>query len=203
DVISRGYKKIILIGFSLGGSLVVKYLGEKGQFVPSEILAGVAFSIPCQLGSCANKLSDPDNKFYLNRFLNKLKAKIKLKAEQFPDIFDLEGIDEINGFYNFDTTYSAPLYGFKSVDEFYHYASAGNYIEGIKVPTLLVNSLNDPMFPDDCYPYKEAKNHKYFYLETPEKGGHLGYWWPGQKESWAEKRAYQFVSVVIGQIKYF
>lgn len=198
EVISMGYKKIILIGFSLGGSLVVKYFGENGWHVPSEILAGVAFSIPCQLGSCANKLSDPDNKFYLNRFLNKLKAKIKLKAEQFPDIFDLEGIDEINDFYSFDTKYSAPLYGFKNVEDFYTNASAGNYIEGIKVPTLLVNSLNDPMFPDDCYPYKEAKNHEYFYLETPKKGGHLGYWRPGQKESWIDKRAYQFVIDVTG-----
>ena len=99
NVISKGYKKIVLIGFSLGGSLVVKYLGEHGQQTPSEILGGMAISIPCQLGSCANKLSDPDNKFYLDRFLNKLKAKIMLKAEQFPDIFDLSGIQNINSFY--------------------------------------------------------------------------------------------------------
>lgn len=199
NVISKGYKKIVLIGFSLGGSLVVKYLGEHGQQTPSEILGGVAISIPCQLGSCANKLSDPDNKFYLNRFLNKLKAKIVSKSAQFPKTFDINGIEDITSFYGFDSKFSAPLYGFNSVEEFYKYASAGNYIKGIVIPTLLINSLNDPMFPDDCYPYAEAKNHKYFYLETPQKGGHLGYWRPGQKESWAEKRAYQFVRDVIGQ----
>ncbi len=198
NVISKGYQKIVLIGFSLGGSLVVKYLGEHGQRTPSEILGGVAISIPCQLGSCAKKLSDPDNKFYLNRFLKKLKAKIVSKSAQFPKIFDINGMEEIVSFNGFDSKYSAPLYGFKNVEEFYNYASAGNYIEGIIVPTLLVNSLNDPMFPDDCYPYAEAENHQYFYLETPAKGGHLGYWWPGQKESWVEKRTYQFVSDVIG-----
>lgn len=200
DAIVKGYKKIVLIGFSLGGSLVMKYLGENSHLVPSEILGGIAFSTPCQLGSCSKKLSDPGNEFYLNRFLKKLKAKIKLKAEQFPEVFDLSGIDEIDNFYEFDTKYSAPLYGFSNLNEFYSYASSGNYIEGIKVPTLLVNSLNDPMFPDDCYPFDEAKDHEYFYLETPKRGGHLGYWWPGLKQSWAEKRACKFVREVIGEI---
>ena len=58
----------------------------------------------------------------------------------------------------------------------------------------------DNDFLDHCYPYKEAKSHEHFYLEIPPKGGHLGYWRPGLKESWAERRFYQFVSVVIGQI---
>lgn len=196
---AKGYKKIVLIGFSLGGSLLVKYLGENGEQVPSEVLGGVAISIPVQLESCAKKLSDPENKLYLDKFLMKLKTKIKLKATQFPEIFDLSEIDEISDFYNFDTRFSAPLYGFKSVEEFYSYASAGNYIEGIKLPTLLINSLNDPLFPEDCYPYKEAENHDHFYLETPKRGGHMGFWRPGQKESWAEKRALQFVKEEIGE----
>lgn len=200
DAVSRGYKKIVLIGFSLGGSLVMKYLGENSDLVPPEILGGVAFSTPCQLGPCSKKISEPGNEVYLKRFLRKLKAKIKLKAAQFPEAFDLVGIEEIDDFYAFDTKYSAPLYGFSNLEEFYSYASSGNYIDGIKVPTLLVNSLNDPMFPDDCYPFEEAKEHKYFYFETPKHGGHLGYWWPGLKQSWAEKRACEFVREVIGEV---
>jgi len=200
DAISKEYKKIVLIGFSLGGSMVMKYLGENGQRVPSEILGGVAFSTPCQLASCSKKMSAPGNEFYLNRFLNKLKAKIKLKAAQFPEIFNLSGIDEIDNFYDFDQKYTAPLYGFSNLEEFYKYASSGNYIDGIKVPTLLVNSLNDPMLPEDCYPFDEARNHEYFFLETPEYGGHMGYWWPGVKESWAEKRACEFVDKIIGEV---
>ena len=110
----------------------------------------------------------------------------------------MNGIDEINNFYDFDTRYTVPLYGFTTVEDFYAYASAENYIDGIQTPTLLVNSKNDPMFPDDCYPYDKAKDHRYFHLETPQRGGHLGYWWPGLKSSWAEKRAIQFVTDVIG-----
>jgi len=68
------------------------------------------------------------------------------------------------------------------------------------VPTLLVNSLNDPMLPEDCYPFDEARNQEYFFLETPEYGGHMGYWWPGVKESWAEKRACEFVDKIIGEV---
>lgn len=195
-VIKKNYKQIALIGFSLGGSLVVKYLGENGKNTPTEIIGGVAFSIPCQLGSCAREMSRPDNAFYLKRFLTKLKAKIKTKAIQFPEIFILNGIDSISNFPEFDTQFTAPLYGFDSADSFYRYASAGNYIEGIDRPTLLVNSLNDPMFPEDCYPYEAARDHKYFFLQTPEKGGHMGYWWPGKKVSWMEQRALSFISEI-------
>lgn len=193
-VISKGYMKILLIGFSLGGSLVVKYIGENNASLPLEVSGGIAFSIPCQLGSCAKKLSEPQNRLYLNRFLKKLKVKIKAKAAQFPDKFDLNGIEEISSFPEFDTKYTAPLNGFENANEFYRYASAGNYVEGISVPVLLVNSLNDPMLPEDCYPFESVKNHKCFYLETPEKGGHLGYWHPGKKFSWAEERAVHFVN---------
>lgn len=196
--IYKGYEQILLIGFSLGGSLVVKYLGEDARTPSSKIIGGVALSIPCQLGSCARKLSEPGNKLYLDRFLYKLKNKKKLKAVQFPEIFDLKGIDDISSFYEFDSRYTAPLYGFNDTEAFYAYASAGNYTEGISVPLLLVNSRNDPMFPEDCYPYKAAKDHKYFYLETPKKGGHMGYWHPGKKTSWAENRALRFVHEVIG-----
>ena len=195
-VINKEYKEIALIGFSLGGSLTVKYLGEKGKYAPEQIIGGVAFSIPCQLGSCARELSKPDNAFYLKRFLTKLKLKIRKKALQFPEVFKLNGIDDISSFPEFDTQFTAPLYGFSSADEFYTYASAGNYIEGIQKPTLLVNSLNDPMFPDDCYPYEAAREHPYFSLETPKKGGHMGYWWPGKKVSWMEQRALSFISEI-------
>ena len=196
--LNLGYSQILLIGFSLGGSLVVKYLGEYGKDISKKIVGGIAYSIPCQLGSCAKKLSEPQNSFYLNRFMKKLKTKIHIKAKQFPAIFDVAGIDEIKSFYEFDTRYTAPLYGFNAAEDFYNYASAGNYIQGISIPVLLVNSLNDPMFPDDCYPVIDAKSHDYFYLETPDRGGHLGYWNPFTKNNWAEDRALQFVDQILG-----
>ena len=196
-VLQKKYSTIVLVGFSLGGSLVIKYLGENGNNVSKRIKCGVAFSVPCQLGSCAKELSRPDNKLYLNRFLDKLKRKIILKEEQYPDLFNTKNISEISDFYNFDSRYSAPMNGFETAEKFYNYASAGNYIEGIQTPTLLVNSLNDPMFTDDCYPIGHAKDHKYFFLETPKKGGHLGYWWPGRKTSWAEDRTMNFVNEIV------
>ncbi len=195
---SMGYGQILLVGFSMGGSLTIKYLGENGSNLPDGIIGGIAFSTPCQLGSCARQLSAAGNRLYLDRFLTKLKNKIRVKAAQFPNIIDASGIDAISSFYEFDSRYSAPLSGFTTAEEFYSYASAGNYIEGIERPTLLVNSINDPMFPGDCYPYKQAKDHPYFYLETPGKGGHMGYWRPGQKQSWAEKRALEFIEEHLG-----
>ena len=125
-VLKKGYQEIALVGFSLGGSLVVKYLGENGKNVPKEIIGGVSFSIPCQLGSCARELSKKSNGFYLKRFLTKLKAKIKQKAAQFPGLFNLNGIDNIASFPEFDAQFTAPLHGFESADAFYNYARAGN-----------------------------------------------------------------------------
>lgn len=193
---TKNYEQIALVGFSLGGSLVIKYLGENDNKVPSAVAGAVAFSTPCQLGSCARELSTPENRFYLTRFLKKLKLKIMRKARQFPDIFTLEGLEKVSSFLEFDTRYTAPLYGFSSADKFYKYASASNYIDGIKTPTLLVNSLNDPMFPDDCYPFRKAESNPYFYFEAPENGGHMGYWWPGKAMAWAELRAYEFISEI-------
>lgn len=194
----NNYDQMLLVGFSLGGSLVIKYLGEHGDKVPRQVVGGVAFSVPCDLGACARYLFESQNEIYLNRFLGKLKMKIKSKAIQFPELFDVEGIDEIDSFEKFDSRFTAPLYDFSSADEFYKYASAGQYIKGISVPTLLVNAQNDPMFPDVCYPVDQSQHHKSLYLEMPKRGGHMGFWWPGQKRSWAEKRVVQFVKEVIG-----
>ncbi len=191
-IAKKHYEKIVLAGFSMGGSMTLKYLGEQG-LLPKEIKAGVVFSVPCHLGSSAKELDKPSKKFYLNRFLKKLEKKIKIKSEMFPDLISHHGYEAITTFEEFDNRYTAPLHGFKNADDFYQRASSLNYISTITLPTLLVNALNDPFLPPLCFPTEIARGHSHLFLETPPRGGHTGFTLAGKKENWMEQRAFEFI----------
>ncbi|HBH23197.1 MAG TPA: alpha/beta hydrolase [Cytophagales bacterium] len=188
----KPFTKIVLIGFSMGGSLSLKYMGENPRVLPDEIKGAVVFSVPMRLEDSARALSSWDNAVYRKRFLKKLIRKIKIKASSFPNEYPLDGIDDVRDFAALDSKYSAPLNGFETAGDFYEYASAGNYLEYIDRPALIVNAKNDPMLPDSCYPYELAGKHPFIFLETPEKGGHVGFHLKGDK-SWMEVRALEFV----------
>ena len=192
--LKEGYQKLILVGFSMGGSITLKYLGEHRHQLPKEVTRAVVFSVPCDLGGSARALSAKGNAFYRKRFLRKLGRKIKAKANQMPELFSCEGLERINHFPDFDGRFTAPLHGFKDADDFYEQASANRYIPEIRIPTLIVNAKNDPMLPESCYPVGLAREHPFVYLETPEKGGHVGFSLAGQQMNWAEQRALEFAT---------
>jgi predicted alpha/beta-fold hydrolase len=192
-IAKKQFEMIVLVGFSMGGSMTLKYLGEQRE-LPKEIKAGVVFSVPCHLGSSAKELDKPSKKFYLNRFLKKLGKKIKVKSELFPDFISHNGYEAITTFEEFDNRYTAPLHGFENADDFYQRASSLNYLSTIITPTLLVNALNDPFLPRLCFPTETAKDHSHLFLETPERGGHTGFTLAGKKENWMEVRAFEFIS---------
>jgi len=192
--IFKKYKQIVLVGFSMGGSMSLKYVGERKNNLPSEIKSVATFSVPCDLGASARELDKPNKKFYLNRFLKKLENKIKAKSILFPDLISADKFDEIKTFRDFDNRYTAPLHGFIDADDFYTKASSGSYISSIQIPALIVNALNDPFLPEACYPFNMAETHPYVYLETPERGGHVGFSLASKSESWMEVRAFEFVN---------
>lgn len=192
--ISKDYEHIALVGFSMGGSMSLKYLGERKNSVSQVIKSAVVFSVPCHLGASANELDKPNKKFYLNRFLKKLEKKIRAKAIKFPDVISDEGFEQIKTFRAFDNRYTAPLHGFDNADDFYARASSGPHIPNIQLPTLIVNALNDPFLPEACFPYGVAKDHHYVYLETPPYGGHVGFSLSTQETNWMEVRAFEFIS---------
>lgn len=192
--IQKKYKEIALVGFSMGGSMSLKYLGERKDKVPSEIKSAVVFYVPCDLASSARELDKPNKKFYLNRFLKKLEKKIRSKSMKFPEQISVNGLENIKTFREFDNRYTAPLHNFIDADDFYSKASSAQYIPFIQIPTLIVNALNDPFLPDACYPFDMAKTHAYVHLETPERGGHVGFSLAGKKENWMEVRSFEFVN---------
>lgn len=189
--VAKNYNHIALVGFSMGGSMTLKYLGEGNH---AAVKSAAVFSVPCHLESSARELEKRRNKFYLQRFLNKLEKKMQAKAVLFPEIISTKGFHTISSFREFDNRYTAPLHGFTDADDFYSRASCGPYLATIQAPALIVNAINDPFLPEACYPYSLAKDHRYVYLETPHKGGHVGFSLNTLNENWMERRAFEFIS---------
>ncbi len=190
------YQAIYLVGFSMGGSIILNYLGQRGSTVPRLLKAAATFSVPTDLHGSVGILDEPKLSFYRKRFHRMLTDKIKKKALQFPDQIDITGIESFEKWSDFDDRYSAPINGYKDANDFYTQGSANNFISGISIPTLLVNSLNDPILTPFCFPRTLAEDNPNFHLEITERGGHVGFSWPGRKFAWSEWRALDFFSGV-------
>ena len=189
----KGYRKIVLIGFSMGGSILMKYLGVNGKEVPEAVKAGIAYSSPCDLAASVAALEFPANLFYKKRFLRSLRPKIEAKAKQFPDVIDASNLDRVEKWKDFDNFFSAPINGYKDADDFYEQASAKNFMEGTNRPILLVNAINDPILPPVCSPVELCKKHPLIFLEMPRRGGHVGFTEKKGRGTWSERRTLEFL----------
>lgn len=189
------YEEIFLVGFSLGGNLTIKYFGEQGEDLPDEVTGAVAFSVPVDLTTSSQKLTLPQNKPYMQRFLKMLRTKIEIKEQLYPGLINSDRFGEINDFKGFDDWYTAPLHGFRNAEDYWEKASSRGFIPEIKRPLLLVNAKDDPFLTPECYPEDEAKLHSLFYLETPDYGGHTGFVADSIINGiyWSERRVLQFI----------
>ena len=190
---SKHYEQIALIGFSLGGNLILKYLGEQGSSIAPEVKQAVTFSVPCHLSGAEAAIGKAENKPYVWRFLSTLNPKMKAKGRLFPDLIRSE--DPMpRSLRAFDERFTAPLHGFKNAADYYAQNGSYPFLQYIAIPTLLVNALDDPFLSKECFPYSVAKESKYFYLETPSFGGHVGFTTFGMHDGyWSEHRALDFV----------
>ena len=192
--IAQNYQQVALIGFSLGGNMTLKYLGEQGKNVHSAITAAVTFSVPTDLKSGALKLAKKSNYIYMRRFLKSLHEKICAKMEILPEHINDEGFNKIKTFMEFDDRYTAPIHGFRDAEDYFARASSRQFLDGISIPTLLVSAQNDPFLAAPSFPYEEAKRNPFFFFEAPQTGGHTGFFTTGNGgEYWSERRALNFL----------
>jgi len=188
------YKQIYLIGFSMGGNITLKYLSDYVSDIPEEVKAAATFSVPCDLADSAIKITDSAGGIYMKRFMNLLKHKVRQKAKAYPGSLSLEGLDQMNSFYEFDNAYTAPLHGFKDADDYWQKSSCKKYLTSISRPALLVNALNDPFLTESCFPIEEAVRQPLLFLETPKYGGHVGFMrFHDSGTYWSEQRAVRFL----------
>lgn len=191
---SKNYSEIFLVGFSLGGNLTLKFLGEKGSSNP-KIKKGIAISVPLDLGKSCDKISTGENTFYSWRFLRTLKEKVERKSQKFPEELDTTLLKKTNTLREFDDFFTGPLHGFKDAAEYYHINSSIHFLPKIEVPTLILNAKNDPFLSDTCYPYHLVEKLEQVYLEFPSHGGHVGFSSADSQNSYySEARAVEFIT---------
>lgn len=121
------YDEVVLVGYSMGGNITLKYLGVHGKQLPDAIKRAVAISSPTDLGASALLLDRPSNRFYRNRFMNKLLVKLHQKASQFPGRLDMDKLRQVKRWRDFDEFFSAPVNNYRNADDFYTQASAVNF----------------------------------------------------------------------------
>ncbi|MFD2938131.1 YheT family hydrolase [Spirosoma flavum] len=189
---TKQYEEVVLVGYSMGGNITLKYLGVHGSQLPAVIKSGIAISAPTDLGASAGLLDWPSNRFYRNRFMKKLIVKLSQKADRFPGRLDMSKLQQVKQWRDFDEFFSAPVNDYRDAYDFYTQASAVNFMPGIMVPTLLLNAQNDPLLSPECSPDWLAKAHPTIFLETPRTGGHVGFQIARDAHTYAERRALSF-----------
>ncbi|MGK0176223.1 MAG: putative alpha/beta-fold hydrolase [Lentimonas sp.] len=191
-------QEIALVGFSLGGNILLKLLGDSGSAIDPRIRAAIALSVPCDLADSAKQMERLTNRFYMNRFLKKLRSKVREKQTRFPDKINDHGLDQMRTLREFDNVYTAPIHGFKDASDYWQNCSSCTRLETIAIPTLLINALDDPFLAKSCYPIEQAKNNPMLHLETPENGGHIGFVSFGNNNTyWSESRTIEFLNEAI------
>lgn len=193
DAFASRYASFAAVGFSLGGNLLLKYLGEEGT--QSRINAAMAVSVPCDLAGSAKQLAQPSNRLYMWNFMRSLRRKVEQKALQFPDHISAEGLESVRTFDTFDDRYTAPLHGFRDAEHYWAACSSRSFIADIRVPTLLLNAKDDPFLSEGCYPVEACRASQHVTLEMPDNGGHVGFL--SGDQTYAELRASAFLRAAI------
>ena len=187
---TKNYSEIYLKGFSLGGNLLLKYLGE-GNDVPKEIKGAVAVSVPCNLHDSCKQLLSIKNIMYAIKFKGNLLGKLRQKQHMFPDKISDNDIKSIKTLKDFDDIYTSQAHGFEDALDYYKKSSSLQFLPHIQVPSLIINAKDDSFLGPECYPIKETGKNTKLFLEMPSYGGHVGFW--GKNNiTYTEKRALAF-----------
>lgn len=165
-------QRIFVAGYSLGGNVLLKYLGETGD--AAAIDAAAAISVPFDLQNSADTLNRGRSRFYRWWLLRNMRAAVVRKFTPDSAPFDWAAAMRARDFETFDDIVTAPLHGFGGKDEYYGTASCGQYLHGIRRPTLILNSLDDPFMSPEALPAPETLS-RHVTLELSERGGHVGF----------------------------
>jgi predicted alpha/beta-fold hydrolase len=186
------------IGFSLGGNVLLKWLGENGA--SSAIRAAVTLSVPYDLAAAARYLERPVGRLYFAHFMRRLKPKALDVIARFPDetrTLDPARVLAARSFHEFDQSVTVPLHGFASVEEYYSRSSAIAYLPRIQIPTLCISSNDDPFIPREATARARAAASSSVSFLVTERGGHMGFvsgHWPWQPKYWAEEHCVDWLA---------
>ncbi|MEO8052535.1 MAG: alpha/beta fold hydrolase [Acidobacteriota bacterium] len=166
---------LFAVGYSLGGNIVLKLAGELGEQA-NELFAGVcSVSTPIDLAVSVEATGKRQNILYRRRFVAKLKDRVRRRNHIAPDLFPLGPLAQVRTIYDFDDLYTARIFGFGTADNYYRTQSSNQFLECIRIPTLLVQAKDDPMVPFAMYRHPGIEGNPNLHLVAVEHGGHLGF----------------------------
>ncbi len=168
---------LLVAGVSLGGNVLLKYLGERGEQVSPRIRGAAAVSVPYDLAKAADYIDKGFSRVYQRSFIQSLQVKALAKLDQFPDLVTTERIQSIRTMRDFDNSITAPLHGFRDADDYYSQSSAIRWVRNVRVDTLLLSAVDDPFLPPEVLGHvlTEAEDNPFLHLEFTPNGGHVGF----------------------------
>jgi uncharacterized protein len=189
---------LLLAGVSLGGNVLLKFLGERGSMLSSQIVAAATISVPYDLERGARYISTGFSRIYDRHFLRTLRQKALAKLERYPGLFDKEALARAETIYAFDDAVTAPVHGFANAHDYYSRSSSLGFLDRIARPTLLLSAIDDPFLPSAVLDEVEAlaTKNSCLTLEFTKHGGHVGFvsgMVPWRAFYYAEWRACEFL----------
>jgi predicted alpha/beta-fold hydrolase len=195
---------LAIAGVSLGGNVLLKLLGEKGSDLPTQLRVAAAISVPFDLERSSRRINRGFSRFYQRFFLGSLRRKAEEKATRFPDLAPLDKILSIRTLEDFDNLITGPLHGFRDAQDYYRRSSSLAYLERIRLRTLLLSAVDDPMLPPEVLDDVRAvaRQNSALHIEFVERGGHAGFvagFWPWRPFYYAEYRVGEFFAESFAQ----
>jgi len=202
ELIERdGLSRLFLIGFSLGGNMVLKLAGEYGDHPPREIIAACAISPSVDLAASGNSICQSSNWIYHRDFVRRLKSRIRLKGRLYPEVYDTSELHQVRTIREFDERFTSVAHGFANAADYYERASALRVMDKIRVPTLIIHAQDDPFIPFAPLRDPSVGANPYILLLGPERGGHVAFVAATSNEEdrfWAENRVLEFCEMADG-----
>jgi predicted alpha/beta-fold hydrolase len=206
EKVSREYptSPLAIAGVSLGGNVLLKLLGERGSDLPPQLKAAAAISVPFDLSRSSRRINRGFSRFYQQFFLGSLRRKAQEKAARFPDLAPADKISGLRTLEDFDNLITGPLHGFRNAEDYYRRSSSLPRLEHIRLTTLLLSAVDDPMLPPEVLDEVRdiARRNPALHLEFVEQGGHAGFIagsWPWRPFYYAEYRVGEFFAEQFGK----
>ena len=188
---------LVLAGVSLGGNVVLKWLGEQGERARDDVAAASAVSVPFDLARSCRHIDAGAGRFYSRRFLRTLRRKALAKITLYPGLADPERVRRASTLWEFDDAFTSVVHGFSDAADYYARSSSLGYLQAIRVPTLLLSARDDPFHPPEILDevLEVARENRHLHPEFVPRGGHVGFIegsTPWDTTSYCERRAVEF-----------
>ena len=185
---SEGGEPVFLVGFSLGGNVALKLAGELGENAREYVHGVCGVSTSLDLGACARRIAERDNRFYEKRFVRRMRARLcatgRYRESEFAGLRTVIALDD---------RFTAPSFGFGNADNYYRTQSAIGYLGGLRVPALLIQAKDDTFVPFAAYESEAILSNPNVELMAPEHGGHLGFIARGPHRFWADRTIMEWI----------